>query len=120
MDRDDLVASQRRARDVSLRRNRDRVRTKERPTTLREDADDDVWLVPAIVLQQSGAETSSEYPQHERPNRTHLECWECGRETEHRFREFEAVPDNDWSGQPMWGCQRCGTPRYGPEPEAGQ
>jgi hypothetical protein len=30
------------------------------------------------------------------------------------------VPDNDWTGQPLWGCQRCGTPRYGPELEAGQ
>ena len=45
---------------------------------------------------------------------------ECGRETKHRFREFEAVPDDEGTGQPMWECQRCGTPRYGAEPEAGQ
>ncbi len=45
---------------------------------------------------------------------------ECGRETKHRFHEFEAVPDDEGTGQPMWECQRCGTPRYGAEPEAGQ
>jgi len=96
------------------------IRAKESLTSRREDADDDLWLVPAIALQRSDAETSNEYSRHERANRTHLECRECDRETEHRFREFEAVPDNDWTGQPLWGCQRCGTPRYGPEPEAGQ
>ena len=96
------------------------IRAKESLTSRREDADDDLWLVPAIALQRSDAETSNEYSRHERANRTHLECRECGRETEHRFREFEAVPNNDWTGQPLWGCQRCGTPRYGPEPEAGQ
>ncbi|WP_042661771.1 hypothetical protein [Haloferax sp. ATB1] len=96
------------------------VHAESRLASLRKRADDDLWLVPAIALQQSAAETSSEYSRHERANRTHLECRECGRETEHRFREFEDVPDNDWTGQPLWGCQRCGTPRYGPEPEAGQ
>jgi len=96
------------------------VRTEARLASLRKRADDDLWLVPAIAFQQSDSETSNEYSRHERANRTHLECRECGRETEHRFREFESVPDNDWTGQPLWGCQRCGTPRYGPEPEAGQ
>ncbi|AEN07782.1 hypothetical protein Halar_0545 (plasmid) [halophilic archaeon DL31] len=93
---------------------------KDRLASLREDANDDVWLVPAIALQQSVAETGTEHPRRERPNRESLECRECGRDTEHRFREFETVPDDEWAGQPMWDCQRCGTPRYGPEPEAGQ
>jgi len=96
------------------------VRTEARLASLREDADDDLWLVPAIALQESVDKTDTEQPRRERPNRTHLECRECGRETKHRFREFEAVPDDEWTGQPMWECQRCGTPRYGPEPEAGQ
>jgi len=96
------------------------IRTEERLTSLRKRADDNLWLVPAIALQQSATETSNEYSRYERANRTHLECRECGRETEHRFREFEAVPDNDWTGQPLWDCQRCGTSRYGPEPEASQ
>jgi len=96
------------------------VRDEERLVTLRENADNDLWLVPAIALQESVDKTDTEQPRRERPNRTHLECRECGRETKHRFREFEAVPDDEWTGQPMWECQRCGTPRYGPEPEAGQ
>ena len=96
------------------------VRAERSLVSLREDADDEIWLVPAIALQQSATETRSEYSGHERPNRTHLKCRKCGQETEHRFREFEVVPDNDWIGQPMWGCQRCGTLRYGPDPEAGQ
>ena len=96
------------------------VRAEDRLTSLRADADEDLWLVPAIALQQSVGETSTEHPRRERPNREYLECGECGRETEHRFREFEAVPDDEWTGQPMWDCQRCGTPRYGPESEAGQ
>jgi ribosomal protein S14 len=96
------------------------VRTEEGLASLREDADDDFWLVPAIALQESVDKTDTEQPRRERPNRTHLECRECDRETKHRFREFEAVPDDEWTGQPMWECQRCGTPRYGPEPEADQ
>ena len=96
------------------------VRTEARLASLREDADDDLWLVPAIALKESVDKTDTEQPRRERPNRTHLECRECDRETKHRFHEFEAVPDDEWTGQPMWSCQRCGTPRYGPEPEAGQ
>jgi len=93
------------------------VRDEERLVTLREDADDDVWLVPAIALQRSVTDAKTGSPRHERPNRDHLECRECDRETKHRFSEFEAVPDDEWTGQPMWECQVCGTLRYGPEPE---
>jgi ribosomal protein S26 len=96
------------------------IRADDRLASLREDANDDLWLVPAIALQESVAETSTEHARHERPNKEFLECRECGRETEHRFREFEAVPDDEWTGQPMWNCQRCGTPRYGPDPETDQ
>ncbi|MHC3381818.1 biosurfactant protein 1 [Haloarcula sp. H-GB5] len=96
------------------------IQAEDRLARLREDADDDLWLVPAIALQESVAETSSEHSRHERPNSESLECRECGRETTHRFREFEIVPHDDWTSQPMWACQRCGTPRYGPNPDAGQ
>jgi len=92
------------------------VRTKARLASLREDADDDFWLVPAIALQESVDKTDTEQPRRERPNRTHLECRECDRETKHRFREFETIPNGEWTGQPKWECQRCGAPRYGPEP----
>ncbi|WP_255198930.1 hypothetical protein [Halorarius litoreus] len=96
------------------------VHSEDRLASLREDADGDLWLVPAIAVQESVDKTDTEQPRRERPKRTHLECRECDRKTKHRFREFEAVPDDEWTGQPMWGCQRCGTPRYGPEPEADQ
>ncbi|MFQ3319669.1 MAG: ribosomal protein S14 [Natronomonas sp.] len=90
------------------------IRADDRLPSLREDANGDLWLVPAIALQESVAETSTEHSQHEQPNREYPECRECGRETEHRFREFETVPDDEWTGQPIWDCQRCGTPRYEP------
>jgi len=96
------------------------IHDEERLLTLLEDANDEVWLVPAIALQRSATDASTESPRHENPNRDHLECRECDRETEHRFRDFEAVPDDEWTGQPLWECQVCGTPRYGPEPESDQ
>lgn len=90
------------------------IHNENRLVTLLEDADDDdVWLVPAIALQQSIEETSTESPRRENPNRKHLKCQECSRETAHRFLEFEVIPDEEWTGQPMWECQVCGTPRYG-------
>ncbi|MFC4552314.1 MULTISPECIES: hypothetical protein [Halobacteriales] len=93
------------------------IRDEERLVTLLKNADGDIWLVPAIALQRSVTDTSTESLRHASPNRDHLECRECNRETEHRFNELEAVPDDEWAGQPMWECQVCGTPRYGPEPE---
>ena len=94
------------------------IRDKERLVTLLENADGDIWLVPAIALQRSITDASTEGLRRESPNRDYLECRECNRETEHRFNEFEDVPDDEWAGQPMWECQVCRTPRYGPEPEA--
>ena len=79
-----------------------------------------MWLVPAIALQQSIEETMADSQQRERPNRRHLKCRECDRDTRHRFLDFETVPDDEWSGQPMWECQVCGMPRYGPEPKTDQ
>ncbi|WP_128478938.1 biosurfactant protein 1 [Halorussus pelagicus] len=95
------------------------VHGENRLMTLLEDADD-VWLVPAIALQQFIEETTTDSHQRRRPNRRHLECRECERDTRHRFLDFETVPDDEWSGQPMWECQVCSTPRYGPEPKADQ
>ena len=92
------------------------IHDEDRLAALLEDADD-IWLVPAIALQRSVEDSSTESPQRENPNRDHFECRECRRKTEHRFQRFEAVPDVEWTGQPMWECHVCGTPRYGPEPE---
>jgi hypothetical protein len=95
------------------------VHDEHRLVSLLEDADD-VWLVSAIALQQSVEETTIDSHQRGRPNRRHLECRGCDRDTRHRFLDFEAVSDDKWSGQPMWECQICGMPRYGPEPKADQ
>ena len=86
--------------------------------SLLKDADDDIWLVPAIALQESVDEPSPESPQHKSPTRTELNCWECDRDTTHRFRRFVDGPSEEWPSQPMWKCQVCDTPQYGPEPEA--
>ncbi|WP_224338444.1 hypothetical protein [Haloprofundus halobius] len=93
------------------------VREEDRLTDLLESAENDVWLVPAIALQRTIIDEHSEDRQPSVPSRTHLECRKCGRKTEHQFQEFETVPDDEWSGQPMWECQVCQSPRHGPTPE---
>jgi hypothetical protein len=71
------------------------IRTKDRLANLRERADDDVWLVPAIALQESVVETNREQPRRERPNRENLEGGEFGQETENGIRGIEAVGDDE-------------------------
>ena len=81
----------------------------ERLTALLEDARDDLWLVPAIVLQrtESGGDENSESQRHHGPKRTNLTCRACDRSTAHQFQSVEKVPDETWSGQPIWECQMC-------------
>jgi hypothetical protein len=78
---------------------------------------DDVWLVPAIALQDSVDDVCAESHQSSVPSKYRMECWECDREIQHRFNEFESLPSEEWSGQPIWECRVCGNPRYGPQPE---
>ncbi|MCU4728641.1 biosurfactant protein 1, partial [Halapricum hydrolyticum] len=80
------------------------VRDEDRLTELLESAEDDVWLVPSIALQRSVDDDQSENRQPSVPSKTRLECRKCGRMTEHQFQEFESLPDDEWSGQPMWEC----------------
>ncbi|WP_317987408.1 hypothetical protein [Haloprofundus halobius] len=63
-------------------------------STLLESAGDDGWLVPAIALQHSPMEGSSESRKYQAPMKTSLQCWECGRETVHRFSAFEESPND--------------------------
>jgi len=93
------------------------VREEDQLTGLLESAEDDVWLVPAIALQRSVDDEHSDDRHPSVPSRAHLECCKCGRKTEHQFKEFESLPDDEWSGQPMWECQVCQSPRHGPDPE---
>ena len=85
-------------------------------TSLLENTDE-IWLVPAIALQDSVDDNHEESHRSSVPMKHHLECCECDRETEHRFEEFEFPLSEGWSGQPIWECRVCGNPRYGPQRE---
>ncbi|AFK20789.1 hypothetical protein E6P09_19345 (plasmid) [Haloferax mediterranei ATCC 33500] len=93
------------------------VSEESRLTGLLERAESDVWLVPAIALQRSFDDEHSESRQPDVPSKARVECRKCGRMTEHQFQEFESLPADEWSGQPMWECQVCQSPRHGPTPQ---
>jgi len=78
---------------------------------------DQLWIVPAIAVEAVPIETGSTSARAEIPTVTVLECQHCTTETEHRFSTHESLPDDTWTGQPIWECQVCGTGRYGPAPE---
>ena len=89
-------------------------------THLREivnEADDELWLVPAIALTATTGERDSDSQPSPGPTRDRLDCQDCGRATDHQFETHESIPDETWAGQPIWECQICGTARYGPAPE---
>jgi len=81
------------------------------------DDGDQLWIVPAVAVETVPRETESTSTGADIPTVTALECQHCTRETEHRFRTRESLPDETWTGQPIWECQVCGTGRYGPAPE---
>lgn len=81
------------------------------------DGGDQLWIVPAIAVETVPHETESTSAGTEIPTVTALECQHCTRETKHRFSTRESLPDETWTGQPIWECQVCGTGRYGPAPE---
>ena len=85
--------------------------------TMLENADDPMWLVPGIALRESSEDSDQDRRPSSLPTRVQLECHHCGSETGHRFNTYESLPDDTWSGQPIWECQVCGTGRYGPAPE---
>jgi hypothetical protein len=85
--------------------------------TLLENADDPMWLVPAIALREPNEDRPRADEASVIPTRKALECHHCGGDTDHRFDTHESLPDETWSGQPIWGCQECGASRYGPAPE---
>ena len=93
------------------------VSDEDRITDLLESAENDVWLVPSIALQRSVDDEDSKDRHPSVPSRARFECGQCGRKTEHQFQELESLPDDEWSGQPMWECQVCQSPRYGPNPQ---
>ncbi|UTF55805.1 hypothetical protein [Natronosalvus rutilus] len=93
------------------------VHDEDQVTALLETVEDDIWLVPAIALQCFIDDEHSENRQPSVLSKTRLDCRTCGRKTEHQFQRFESLPDETWSGQPIWECQVCQSPRHGPAPK---
>lgn len=82
-----------------------------------ENADDPLWLVPGLALKESSEASDRDDQSPSIPTRNQLECHHCGDETDHWFDTHESLPDDTWSGQPIWECRECGACRYGPEPQ---
>jgi len=82
-----------------------------------DDADDSVWLVPAMALTESTGESATDRQVSSVPTTQELDCQTCGRATDHRFKTHESVPDEAWTGQPIWEFRVCGSARYGPSLE---
>ena len=82
-----------------------------------DDADNVVWLVPAMALAESTGEGATDRQVPSVPTAQELDCQDCGRATDHRFQTHESVPDEAWTGQPIWECQMCGAARHGPDLE---
>jgi len=76
--------------------------------------DDEVWLVPAMALTESTGEAAADRQVSSIPSKEQLDCQSCGRATDHRFKTYESVPDEAWTGQPIWECRVCGAARYRP------
>lgn len=93
------------------------IRDEQRLATLLNNTGDDVWLVPALGLQQAPEESEADHPDSGIPTKERLECHHCGRTTDHQFSDHESLPDETWTGHAIWECQVCGMPRYGPGPE---
>ena len=72
-----------------------------------DNADDAVWLILAMALIESTGEGATDSQVSSVPTTQELDCQTCGRATDHRFKTHESVPDEAWTGQPIWECQVC-------------
>jgi len=93
------------------------IRDASRLDAILDDADDAVWIVPAMALTESAGEAAADRQMSSVPTTQELDCQTCGRATDHRFKTHESVPDEAWTGQPIWECRVCGSARYGPNLE---
>jgi hypothetical protein len=95
----------------------DGIRDASRLDAVLDGADDAVWLVPAMALTESTGDAGADRQESSVPTTQELDCQTCGRATDHRFKTHESVPDEAWTGQPIWECRVCGSARYGPSLE---
>ena len=91
----------------------DGIRDASRLDAILNDTDDAMWLIPAMVLTESAREDETDSQVSSVPTTEQLDCQNCGRATGHRFKTQESIPDESWTGQPIWECRVCGTARYG-------
>jgi len=70
-----------------------------------DDADDAVWLVPAMALTESIGEAAADRQVSSVSATQELDCETCGRATDHRFKTRESLPDEAWTGQLIWECR---------------
>ena len=80
-------------------------------------ADGERWLIPILGAEQHPAENRTKRRKSQRSNTEHIHCRRCKETTPHRFSDHEQLPEEAWDGNPIWQCQACGTPRFGPAPE---
>ena len=90
------------------------IRDESRLGAVLDTADDSVWLVPAMALTESAREDETASQVSSVPTTEQLNCQNCGRATDHWFKTHESVPDEAWTGQPIWECRVCDAARYGP------
>jgi len=84
----------------------DGIRDASRLDAVLDDADA-VWLIPAIALTESAGEAAADRQVSSVPTTQELDCQNCGRATDHRFKTHESAPDEAWTGQPIWECRVC-------------
>ena len=93
------------------------IRNETRLREIVDETDNELWLVPAIALTATPGERDSDSRPSPVPTTARLSCQDCDRVTDHQFETHESLPNETWTGQPIWECQVCGTARYGPVPE---
>jgi len=71
-----------------------------------EEADDELWLVPAIALNVTTGDRDSKNRPSPVPIIERLNCQDSGRVTDQQFETQESVPDETWTGQSIWECLR--------------
>jgi len=58
-----------------------------------------------MALTESTGEAAADRQDSSVPTTQELDCQNCGRATDHRFKTHESVPDAAWTGQPIWECR---------------
>jgi hypothetical protein len=77
----------------------DGIRDASRLDAVLDDADDAVWLVPAMALTESTGEAAADRQVSSVPTTQELECQPCGRATDHRFKLGDKADSSPYRGR---------------------